>query len=78
MAKVNINKTELVWLDKYDEESKLKPIEKPGPYPFQIVEVINKPRTGKEESKGTLFEIFKGEEGDTFEEGWKNKLIWGG
>jgi adenine-specific DNA-methyltransferase len=25
----------------------------------------------------TLFDIWKGDEGDTFEEGWRNKLIWG-
>lgn len=25
----------------------------------------------------TLFEVYEGDEGDTFEEGWKNKLIWG-
>ena len=74
---MNVNKTELVWLGKYDDEGKLRPVEKPGPYPFQIVEVINKPRTGKEEPQQTLFEMWEGKEGDTFEEGWKNKLIWG-
>lgn len=77
MAKININKTELVWVGKYDEEGKLKPVEKPGPYPFQIVEVINKPRTGREKAQGTLFDYWIGEEGNTFEEGWRNKLIWG-
>ncbi len=77
MPKININKTELVWLGKYDEEGKLRPVEKPGPYPFQIVEVINKPRTGKEKPQQSLFEYWKGDEGDTFEEGWRNKLIWG-
>jgi len=25
----------------------------------------------------TLFDIWEGKEGDIFEEGWKNKLIWG-
>jgi len=77
MAKIDIKKTELVWLGKYDEDGKLVPVEKPGPYPFQIVEVINKPRTGKENPQPALFEIWKGDEGDTFEEGWRNKLIWG-
>jgi len=24
-----------------------------------------------------LFDIWEGKEGDTFEDGWKNKLIWG-
>jgi DNA modification methylase len=77
VGKIDIKKTELVWLGKYDEDGKLVPVEKPGPYPFQIVEVINKPRTGKENPQPALFETWKGDEGDTFEEGWKNKLIWG-
>ncbi|MGC8576275.1 MAG: site-specific DNA-methyltransferase, partial [Caldisericum sp.] len=78
MPKINITKTELVWLGKYDEEGKLNPVEKPGPYPFQIVEVINKPRTGKEiPTPGLLFDLYEGKEGNTFEEGWRNKLIWG-
>jgi len=77
MPKMNITKTELVWLGKYNENGELNPVERPGPYPFQIVEVINKPRTGKEEETPTLFEIYEGKEGNTFEEGWKNKLIWG-
>jgi len=77
MAKIDIKKTELVWLGKYDEDGKLVPVEKPGLYPFQIVEVINNPRTGKENPQPGLFETWKGDEGDTFEEGWKNKLIWG-
>ena len=24
-----------------------------------------------------MFDIWEGKEGDTFEDGWKNKLIWG-
>ncbi|OGF58903.1 MAG: hypothetical protein A2Y62_04200 [Candidatus Fischerbacteria bacterium RBG_13_37_8] len=80
MSKIEIKKTELVWRGKYDDEGKLVPVEKPGPFPFQIVESINEPRIekGSEEAKqGSLFDIWKGDEGDTFEEGWKNKLIWG-
>lgn len=77
MTKIDLTKTELVWLGKYDEEGKLKPVERPGPYPFQIVEVINKPRTGKEEPQASLFDYWKGDEGQTFEQGWRNKLIWG-
>lgn len=73
-----IKKTELVWVGKYDKDGKLKPVEKLGPYPFQIVEVINKPRTGKEEPQLNLFETWEGKEANTFEEGWKNKLIWVG
>lgn len=55
-------------------------MEKPGPYPFQIVEVVNEPRIGKEVKLGEmlgLFDYWKGEQATTFEEGWRNKLIRG-
>ena len=79
MSKIEIKKTELVWKGKYDDEGKLIPVEKPGPYPFQIIEVVNQPRSGNEELKPqqNLFDTYKGDEGDTFETGWLNKLIWG-
>ena len=80
MGKIDIKKTELVWKDKYDLDGKLIPVEKPGPFPFQIVESINEPRIEKgsvEAQQSSLFDIWKGDEGKTFEEGWKNKLIWG-
>lgn len=79
MSKIEIKKTELVWKGKYDDEGTLVPVEKPGPYPFQIIEVVNQPRSGNEELKPqqNLFETYKGNEGDTFETGWRNKLIWG-
>ena len=32
---------------------------------------------GKTPKQSTLFDIWEHKEGDTFEEGWKNKLIWG-
>jgi DNA modification methylase len=79
MGKVDIKRTELVWKGKYDDEGKLILVEKPGPYPFQIVEVVNSPRIGQSDNavQSSLFETWKGNEGTTFEEGWKNKLIWG-
>jgi len=80
MSKIEIKKTELVWRGKYDEDGKLVPVEKPGPFPFQIVESINEPRIEKGDDQATqtsLFDIWKGDEGNTFEDGWKNKLIWG-
>lgn len=80
MSKLEIRKTELVWSGKYDEEGKLVPVEKPGPYPFQIVESINEPRIEKgdiPEKQTSLYDYWKGDEGNTFEDGWKNKLIWG-
>ena len=75
MAKIDIKKTELIWKGKYDDDGKLVPVDKPGPYPFQIVESINEPRIGHQEElkTGSLFDIWKGDEGSTFEEGWKNK-----
>src|SRR5713101_6872915 len=32
---------------------------------------------GKTPKQSTLFDIWEHKEGDTFEDGWKNKLIWG-
>src|ERR1700730_16978757 len=32
---------------------------------------------GKAPKQSTLFDIWEHKEGDTFEDGWKNKLIWG-
>ncbi len=79
MGRIDIKKTELVWRGKYDDEGRLVPVEKPGPYPFQIVESINEPRIEKGDTnkQETLFDYWKGDEGSTFEDGWKNKLIWG-
>jgi adenine-specific DNA-methyltransferase len=79
MTRVDVRNTELIWPTKYDENGKLAPIERPGPYPFQIVELINAPRIGRKgkHEQLTLYDIWKGEEGSTFEEGWSNKLIWG-
>ncbi|WP_456407069.1 site-specific DNA-methyltransferase [Caldithrix abyssi] len=79
MAKIEIKKTELVWKGKYDEDGRLKPVEKPGPYPFQIVEVVNQPRVEKDarDKQLSIFDYYKGDEGESFEEGWRNKLIWG-
>ena len=78
MSKIEVKKIELVWKGKYDEDGRLRPTEKPGPYPFQIVEVVNAPRIGRKGPEQlSLFNYYKAEEGETFEEGWKNKLIWG-
>jgi adenine-specific DNA-methyltransferase len=57
---------------------------KPAPrvsLPFQVIETINESRATREAKKnttqGTLFDVWEGKEGDTFEAGWRNKLIWG-
>ena len=49
--------------------------------PFQVIETINRgvqaTREAEKQRQPTLFDIWEGKEGDTFEDGWKNKLIWG-
>ncbi len=67
MAKIEIKKTELVWKGKYDEDNKLKPVEKPGPYHFQIMEVVNEPWVEKGDGNKQLniFDYYKGDEGST-------------
>lgn len=79
MAKIDITKTELVWPGKYDEDGTLKEVPRVN-LPFQIIETINESRATREDRKKpqpSLFDVYQGKEGDTFEEGWKNKLIWG-
>ncbi|MFQ5904626.1 MAG: DNA methyltransferase, partial [Candidatus Binatia bacterium] len=80
MAKIEITKTELVWPGKYDEDGARKEVPRVS-LPFQVIETINESRASREASKGgkqlSLFDVYEGKEGDTFEEGWKNKLIWG-
>ena len=42
--------------------------------PFQVIETINESRATREANKlplqPSLFDIYEGKEGDTFEEGW--------
>lgn len=80
MAKIEITKTELVWAGKYNEDGTLKEVPRVN-LPFQVIETVNESRATREAKKGgtqgTLFDIYEGKEGDTFEAGWRNKLIWG-
>ena len=79
MPKIEITKTELVWPGKYNDDGTLKEVPRVN-LPFQVIETVNESRATREEKKQRLpllFDIYKGTEGDTFEEGWKNKLIWG-
>lgn len=75
-----IDRIELVWPGKYDEDGKKKEVEKVS-LPFQVIETINETRAtreaGKKQVQMTLYDMWQKKEGDTFEEGWKNKLIWG-
>jgi adenine specific DNA methylase Mod len=77
MAKIEITKTELVWPGKYNEDGTRKGIARVN-LPFQVIETINESRATREtKSTPLLFDVWQGKEGDTFEEGWRNKLIWG-
>lgn len=79
MAKIDVTKTELVWPGKYDENGTPKAIPRER-LPFQVIETVNETRAtrqSKQSGSQLIFEAYEGKEGDTFEEGWKNKLIWG-
>ena len=80
MAKIEINKVELVWPGKYNEDGTLKEVPRVS-LPFQVIETVNESRATREAAKKpenlSLFDVYEGKEGDTFEEGWRNKLIWG-
>ncbi len=80
MSKIEITKTELVWPGKYNDDGTRKEVPRVN-LPFQIIETINESRATREAKKApqnlSLFDVYKGDEGDTFEQGWKNKLVWG-
>ena len=80
MAKIDITRTELVWHGKYNEDGSLEEVPHVS-LPFQVIETVNESRASREAKKGgvqgTLFDVYEGKEGDTFEAGWRNKLIWG-
>jgi DNA modification methylase len=80
MAKIDITRTELVWPGKYNEDGTLKEVPRVN-LPFQVIETVNESRATREAKKGGvqggLFDVYDGKEGDTFEAGWRNKLIWG-
>ncbi len=80
MAKIEITKIEMVWPGKYDEDGTRSEVPRVS-LPFQVIETINESRITREAKKdgvqSTLFDVWEGKEGDTFEAGWKNKLIWG-
>jgi DNA modification methylase len=80
MAKIEVNKVELVWPGKYNEDGTLKEVPRVS-LPFQVIERVNESRATREAKKRpsqlSLFDVWEGKEGETFEEGWRNKLIWG-
>ena len=80
MAKIDVNKVELVWPGKYNDDGTLKEVPRVQ-LPFQVIETVNESRASREAAKKpetmSLFDVYEGNEGDTFEDGWRNKLIWG-
>jgi adenine-specific DNA-methyltransferase len=79
MSKNEVTKTELVWPGKYNNDGTLNEAPKAN-LPFQVIETVNESRATRESQKVTslgLFDVYEGNEGDTFEKGWRNKLIWG-
>ena len=78
-GKFEITRAELVWPGKYDAEGRRRETPRID-LPFQVIERVNESRADRERRTGsqkTLFDYYEGEEGDTFEDGWRNKLIWG-
>lgn len=77
LANIDITRTELVWPGKYNDDGTRKEVPRVH-LPFQVIETINQSRATREAEKqrqSSLFDIWEGKEGDTFEAGWKNKLI---
>lgn len=78
MAKIDITKTELVWPGKYNEDGTRKEVPRVS-LPFQVIETVNESRATREVRKlpqQTLFDVYEGKEGDTFEAGWRKKSEW--
>jgi hypothetical protein len=77
---MRVTRTEPVWPGKYNEDGTLKEVPRVR-LPFQVIETVNETRATREAKKGGiqqgLFDVYEGKEGDSFEEGWKNKLIRG-
>jgi len=76
---MRVKKTELVWPGKYNDDGTLKEAPRVS-LPFQVIETVNESLATREERKstgGSLFDVYEGKEGDTFEAGWRNKLVWG-
>ena len=79
MSKFEITKTELVWPGKYNDDGSLNEVPRVN-LPFQIIETVNESRATREvkgNRQRSLFDIWEGDKGETFETGWKNKIIWG-
>ena len=77
MTRAEVKRTEIVWPGKYDESGMRREVKRVE-LPFQVIETINESRATRKHGKQlTLYDMWFKKKGDTFEEGWKNKLIWG-
>lgn len=80
MVEIDIKDTQVVWPTKFDKNGKLHQVTKWN-LPFQIIEVVNEGRATRESRASgiqqSLFDIWSGIEGQSYDTGWKNKLIWG-
>ena len=72
MPKIDVTKTELIWPGKYEEDGILKEVPRVS-LPFQVIETVNESRATREAKKGgvqtSLFDVYEGNEGDTFLQG---------
>src|ERR671922_2838709 len=69
MAKIDITRTELVWPGKYNENGTRNEVPRVS-LPFQVLETFNESRATREAKR-------EGQQDDTCDDGWRNKLIWG-
>ena len=79
MPRVDVSGVELLWPGKYQEDGTRMSVSRVS-LPFQIIETVNETRATREAAKSrslSLFDVYEGTEGDTFEDGWRNKLVWG-
>ena len=80
LGMMRVDTVALVCPGKYSEDGNQKEIQSVS-LPFQIIETINESRATRETRQSnqqlTLFDVYEGKEGETVEEGWKNKLSWG-
>jgi DNA modification methylase len=78
-GQMNLTRTELVWPGKYRDDGTRKVVPRVS-LPFQVIETVNESQATRQAKKAsglTLFDMYEGNEGDTFDTGWTNKLIWG-
>lgn len=80
MKNLNIKEPKLDWIGKYNENGDFNTFKKIN-LPFQIIERINETQTSREAKKQgiqkNIFEFWDQNLEESFEKGWKNKLIWG-